>query len=249
MGEFAVYEAFSPLDYLHSYYGQLDSEADGLLNFLVEQFEHIETGAKVLEFGGGPTLIGLIPAARKAASIHFCDYVVENRQFVERWLAGDEHEFDWHVFVERCLQFEGIPHPDAAQIEARCELIRSVVGPVTSCDVYQRPPIQSDHLFDVVITNYCLDAVTNDIKEWHQHIETLKQMLQPGGLFIMSSLKQATYSDFGETRYPNVYLLEDDVRTGLIQAGFAEHSIRIATAPADHESREYRGVIFAAAQA
>jgi len=249
MGEFAVYEAFSPLDYLHSYYGKLDSEADGLLAFLVEQFESIEPGARVLEFGGGPTLIGLIPAARRARSIHFCDYVAENRQLVERWLAGDDHEFDWQVFIERALQFEGIAHPGPADIAARCALIRSVVGPVTTCDIYQRPPIQSPHRFDVILTNYCLDAVTDDINEWHQHIETLKQMLLPGGLFVMSSLKQATYSDFGATRYPNVYLLEDDVRAGLIQAGFAENTISIATAPADHDSREYRGVIFAAASA
>jgi hypothetical protein len=60
-------------------------------------------------------------------------------------------------------------------------------------------------------------------------------------------LLDATYSDFGHTRYPNVRLQETDVREALEATGFEPASIRLVSAPADHAGREYRGVVFAAA--
>jgi SAM-dependent methyltransferase len=245
--DFAVYEAFSPQDYLQSYYGSLLSEADGLLKFLVDTFSRLRGDISLLEFGGGPTLIGLIPAARRATNIHFCDYVTENRDVINRWLAGDVSDFDWSAFVARTLEYEGVVNPAQRDIEARCAQIRSAVTAVTTCDVYSTPPVVTENLFDVVLTNYCLDAVTNDKNEWHGHIANLKTLLKPGGIFVFSSLLEARYSDFGDTRFPNVYLQEPDVRRALELTGFLASSIRVETAPADHADREYRGVIFASA--
>lgn len=247
MGEFAVYDVFNPLDYLQSYYGELKSEAEGLLQFLVDAFATLPQDVSVLEFGAGPTIIGLIPAAHKAKSIHFCDYVESNRNVVNRWLSGDEHDFDWTPFIMRALQMEGIANPTPEQIAERSERIRDIVTKVSSCDIYQTPPVDTTQKFDVIITNYCLDAVTGDKTEWQAHIRNLKTLLKSNGMFVMSSLQEAQYSDFGDTRFPNVYLVEDDIPEALRLAGFSADSIRVVSAPADHDQREYRGVIFASA--
>ncbi len=247
MSDFAVYEAFRPRDYLQSYYGELKSEAEGLLRFLVESFAALPGGVSVLEFGGGPTLIGMIPAARRAGKIHFCDYVKENRQVIDHWLVGDESDFDWSPFIARCLELEGVRSPGREEIAARAERIRDAVTRVTTCDIYQSPPVAAKDQFDVIVTNYCLDAVTNDKDEWYAHIRNVKSLLRPGGLFIMSSLEEGKYSDFGETRYPNVYLVEEDIPAALRACGFDEPSIRVARADADHGDREYRGVLFGSA--
>lgn len=243
MGEFAVYEAFSPRDYLHAYYGELQSEADGLLSFLVDRLAPLPDKLEILEFGGGPTLIGVIPAARRAASIHFCDYVEANRTEVSNWLSRKGDTFDWSPFIARCLELEG----STENVAERAARMRHVVYSVTACDIFSTPPVSAEGLFDVVISNYCLDAVTDSKPVWHDHIRNLKGLLKPGGLFVFSSLLRARFSDFGETRYPNVYLEEQDVREALAATGFDPATIVVETAPADHDSREYEGVIFGAA--
>jgi SAM-dependent methyltransferase len=166
---------------------------------------------------------------------------------VERWLAGDGSEFDWSPFVVRALEHEGVASPTKADVAQRCAQIRSVVRKVTSCDIYASPPVEVEGLFDVVVSNDCLDAVTNDKAQWHENIRNVKGLLRPGGLFVIASLLDATYSDFGHTRYPNVRLQETDVREALEATGFEPASIRLVSAPADHAGREYRGVVLAAA--
>lgn len=247
MDDYAAYQAFSPQAYLKSYYDPLGSEADGLLRFLTEAFATLPPEHTLLEFGAGPTIISLICAADKAAHIDTCDYVAENRAVVERWLAGDESDFDWTPYFVRALQLEGVAEPTPEQIAARAARIRAVTGPVVACDITQEPPVATGRHYDVIISNYCLDAVTGDKAEWQAHIRKLKWLLKPGGTLLLSSLRQATYSDFGETRYPNVYLLEADLPDALTKAGFDPLTIRVTTAEADHPQREYSGVIFASA--
>ena len=247
MTEFATYNAFDPLAYLNAYYSEIGSEADGLMTFLVEVFTGLENGVSVLEFGGGPTIIGMIAAARCAGEIHFCDYVDANRAVVQKWLDGQDEDFDWTSFIKRTLQLEGVAEPTETDVMARSQQLRNVVTRVMPCDLYQSPPVQTDQLYDVVTAHYCLDAVTNDKAEWHGHILAMKTLLKPGGTFIMSSLREAQFSDFGGTRFPNVYLQQEDVSQALLQAGFIPTSITVSTAPADHAQREYSGVIFASA--
>jgi hypothetical protein len=189
----------------------------------------------------------MITAARYATDIHFCDYVEANRAVVENWMAGHDEEFDWNPFIARCLEYEGIAAPTIADIANRADHLRAVVTKIVPCDLYQNPPVETNQLYDVVSAHYCLDAVTDDKDEWHRHIQKMKALLKPGGTCIMSSLKQAQFSDFGGTRFPNVHLLEEDVQEALLKVGFVPTSIKVVSAPADHDQREYTGVIFSSA--
>jgi len=247
MNDFAVYQAFDPHTYLESYYKVLGSEADGLLRFLTESFASLPDNLRVLEFGGGPTIISMIPAARSANSIDFCDYVDANRDVVQRWIDGDEQDFDWNPYIVQTLKYEGIVEPTPEQVSERAARIRQIVHSIQSCDIYQSPPVNVSGKYDVIISNYCLDAVTDSKIEWYDNIRNLCGLLQRGGLLILSSLREATFSDFGETRFPNVYLQEADVREALEIVGFPEEGIRVVSAEADHTAREYTGVIFASA--
>lgn len=244
MNDFATYQAFVPLDYLNSYYGTLGSEADGLLHFLSETFAPLPNQLRILEYGGGPTIIGMISAAAKAVSIDFCDYVEANRALVQRWISGDEQDFDWTPFIVRALQHEGVDVPSHEQISERAALLRSLVHNILPCDIYATPPVNVEGHYDVIMSHYCLDAVTDDKAQWHENIRNLCTLLKPGGTLILSSLREANFSDFGDTRFPNVYLREKDVREALEIVGFAAASIRVVSAEADHAAREYTGVIF-----
>ena len=247
MTDFATYNAFDPLAYLHAYYSGIGTEADGLMQFAVDAFATLPKEITLLEFGGGPTIIGMIAAARVANEIHFCDYVPANRNVVQKWLDGDDEDFDWTPFIARTLQHEDIPAPTETDIATRVDKLRHLVTQVVPCDLYQTPPVQTDQSYDVVTAHYCLDAVTNDKKEWHSHITKMRSLLKPGGTFIMSSLREAKFSDFGGTRFPNVHLQEPDVHEALLNTGFNAASINVISAPADHDQREYSGVIFSSA--
>ncbi len=247
MTEFNTYDVFDPLAYLDAYYSGIGSEADGMMQFLVDVCARLDNGITMLEFGGGPTIIGMIAAARIASEIHFCDYVSANRAVVQSWLVGHDEDFDWTPFFVRTLEYEGNLEPSETDVATRAQHLRDLVTQVIPCDLYATPPVETSQLYDVVTAHYCLDAVTNDKNEWHRHILNMKSLLKPGGTFIFSSLREAQFSDFGGTRFPNVHLLEEDVHEALLVTGFDPASINVISAAADHAQREYTGVIFASA--
>lgn len=241
------YDSFDPHAYLNAYYSEIGTEADGLLRFLVNVFADLEDGLSVLEFGGGPTIIGMIAAARRAAEIHYCDYLAANRDVVLDWLSGNEDAFDWAPFIQRTLQYEGASPLSDAAVSDRARQIRNAVTRVLACDVFQTPPVETDQLYDVVTAHYCLDAVTDSKEAWYENILKMKALLKPGATLVMSSLQEARFSNFGGKKFPNVFLQENDVRAYLERAGFLPDHIQVTSAPADHAQREYSGVIFAAA--
>lgn len=248
MSEYDSYLSFDPSNYLKQYYSNVGNEVFGLLRFLCRAFQRIPRGSTVLEFGGGPTLISLIVAARTAREIHFSDYSPKNLAKIKAWLGGDESGFDWTDCIVACLKLEGYLEPTAQQIEGRKEAIRDSVARVIPCNIHDNPPLQTARHYDVIISNYCIDAVTNSKTEWLDNIRKLKALLNPGGTLILSSILQASYYHFGGTRYPNVYLTPEDLREALHICQFNPTSIRVETAPPDHTEREYHGVIFAYAE-
>ncbi|MCA9912706.1 MAG: methyltransferase domain-containing protein [Anaerolineae bacterium] len=249
MNEFAVYQAFDPLDYLKTYYTVIGSEGDGMLRFLAETFSALPANLRVLEYGGGPTIIGMISAATRAASMDFCDYVDSNRALVQRWLSGDEQDFDWNPFLARALEFEGIEAPTNEQVGERAALMRRVVHNVLPGDIYAMPPAPVEGRYDVVMSHFCLDAVTREKAQWQENIRNLCTLLQPGGTLILSSLREAHFPEEGKRAFPNVYLQEEDVRETLESVGFPAESIRIVSADADNTDRDYTGIILSSSVA
>jgi len=98
---------FDPKAYLRDYYSHVGLENLALWRFLVRVFSDLPRGGRLLEFGGGPTLYSLIPAANSVDEIHFCDYSETNLQEVRGWLQGDADAFDWTHFVCATLELEG----------------------------------------------------------------------------------------------------------------------------------------------
>lgn len=246
MSDFADYSGFSPLDYLRAYYSEIESESNGLMQFLVSVFSEITNSPLVLDFGSGPTLISAIPAARRARAIHLGDYVPENRQYLSRWLGGEDQEFDWSPYVARCLELEGV-EASLLNIGRRMSRVRDLVTRVVHCDVSRGIPIRTRCKYEVIISNYCLDAITDSKYEWQLYIERLTRLLTPGGTLVLSSLQQTKFYEFGSTRYANVLLDIDDMPEAFERAGFDTKSIRVECAQPDHHDREYKGVIFASA--
>ncbi|MDA0689716.1 MAG: guanitoxin biosynthesis pre-guanitoxin forming N-methyltransferase GntF [Proteobacteria bacterium] len=246
MSDFADYGGFSPLEYLRAFYSEIDSESEGLLQFLVSVFDSAPHAPLVLEFGSGPVLISAIPAARRARAIHYCDFVPANREYLTRWLAGEDAEFDWSPYIARCLELEGKVVSEKA-IRQRAHNIRDLVRRVVSCNIFDPLPIRTRYQYEVIISNYCLDAVTTSKQEWQLFTRRLAKLLKPGGTLVLSSLRKTEFFEFGTSRYANVVLDVDDLADAFTQAGFDPQSIRVESTHCEQDYCNKQGVIFAAA--
>src|SRR6266496_4879863 len=95
----ALADTFAPFDpraYLKEYYSHLGQENQELLHFLNEVYRRIFVeldAARLLEFGGGPTIYQLISAAKYPVSIDFSDYLDTNLKEVQHWLQDRPEQF------------------------------------------------------------------------------------------------------------------------------------------------------------
>lgn len=246
--EYDHYDEFDPIIYLQTFYNEIGSEGYGMLRFLHEVFSMQKPNCTVLEFGGGPTVLGMISAARIASEIHFAEYVPVNRSIVQRWVDGNSTDFDWTPYFQAVLEIEGVTEPSKHEVLERIHQLRSKITKIVIGDIYQHPPVDTNTQYDVIISNYCLDSVTGDYQEWITFLENLSSLLVAGGTIALSTLQEVAYCEYGAIRYPNVFLTQDRLRKGLIAAGFDPESIHIDNVPSDdHDERNYAGVLFASA--
>src|SRR5260221_3959966 len=98
-----AFEPFNPQAYLQEYYSHLGEENCALLHFLHEAYACIFTEmdtARILEFGGGPTLYQLISAAKYPVTIDFSDYLDGNLREIQIWLQNQPGMFSWDDYIQ-----------------------------------------------------------------------------------------------------------------------------------------------------
>jgi hypothetical protein len=120
---------FEPRAYLREYYSHLGNENRALLHFLDEAYARIFTemsAARMLEFGGGPTIYQLISAAKYAVSIDFSEYLDANLNEVQLWLRDAHGQFFWDSFIRYVLDREGT-HLSPGAVAQRRQLICSKI--------------------------------------------------------------------------------------------------------------------------
>jgi hypothetical protein len=239
---------FDPHAYLNEYYADLGPENLALLRFFAQVYQDLPEGGVLLDFGGGPTIYPLISAVTRVAEIHFSDYLDANLAEVRGWLAGKPGAFDWTPFIRKSLEFEGGPATDAA-VEHRAKAIRQHVTRVMHCDASRTPPIEDGlRLYDVVLTNFCAESATSDRAQWELYMANIGTLLKPGGWLVMSALKGATQYSVGPRSFPAVDISEHDLVELLEENHFPRKGIEVRTVPADRPSRDYKGLLLAAAQ-
>ena len=87
----AKYKQFNAKHYLEYFYREPDHETIPAYQEIFGQFK--DKSLKILEFGGGPTLLQMLIAAPKASEIVFADFVLQNRQEVQKWTVEQWSEF------------------------------------------------------------------------------------------------------------------------------------------------------------
>ncbi len=237
------YNDFDPRRYLEEYYATVVPENRELLRFLVESFESLPPDLDVLDFGGGPCLYTALTAARTAGTIIHAEYLTGNRHEVDSWQRAVPAAFDWSETIHAILELERI-EPTTAAVAARVARSRTAIMSVIACDAHADPPLAAPHLFDVLVTNLCLEAVAVNILEWRAILKRVVGLIKPGGTLLMTMVNSGYAYPVGDTLFGVLTLCEDDFRAAARDAGLDEASIHVRLTPADHPVHRYDGLLF-----
>ncbi len=216
---------FNPRAYLNEYYRHLGEENRELLHFLDEAYARMFTEldtARMLEFGGGPTIYQLISAAKYPVSIDFSDYLDANLNEVQAWLQDTPEKFHWDDFVRYVLYREG-EATDLLAIEKRLQLIRSRVKSLIRCDAKKSDPLGSVYWspYDIVSVNFVLESITTQMAEWSLLVDNVEALVKPQGYLLMSAIIGATHYRVGELFFPAVPISQKTIETKLKQKHFS----------------------------
>lgn len=231
--------------YLCEYYSHVGAENRALLEFLQRAyatiFAHLRA-ARLLEFGGGPTIYQLISASHYPVTIDFSDYLGENLAEVQAWLDDAPGQFGWDAFVRYALACEQRPAGKAA-IERRKRLIRSRVSQLLRCDAKSATPLGSPPPapYDIVSINFVLESITQDRAEWQTLLDNVAPLIRPCGYVLMSAILGATRYRVGQLYFPAVPITLDDIYQRLAQSGFTTLSTQ-AVAAEHRDEQGYAGI-------
>ncbi|MBC7234391.1 MAG: methyltransferase domain-containing protein [Chloroflexi bacterium] len=242
------YNGFDPRSYLQEYYADVGPENLALLRFLVRAFRQIPPDSLTLDFGGGPTLYASLVAAGRVREIHLADYSPANLKQVRLWLGQASEAFDWTPFVRAILELEGLA-PTLQAVANREAQTRRAITCVMPCDAKAAHPLgEGSPLYDVVMTNFCLEAAAQNKEEWQRCLANVVSLLRPGGYLLLSAIKGACAYHVGSATFGAVPLDEDDLRETLMACGLAADTIAIESVPADRSERIYTGLMFVSAR-
>jgi hypothetical protein len=248
----ADYSQWHAQDYFKTYYSEVvlpDEQA--VLAYQVETLKRIEHKfGRGLEYGCGPTLHRAIAAARYAFRIDMADWLPDNLEQVKAWVNCTSDNGDWHRFTDYILACEG-EIPDARRIERREEQTRKVIRNLHVSDARWRHPLgpQRQGFYDLVVSGFCLDAVSSDKEVWRRCMRNVLSTLHAGGLLILHSLYRCKAYKVGERMFPGADVSEDDLAGSLTENGFPQPSIDIHVIPCpDNAQYGYAGILVASAR-
>lgn len=241
-GAFAQFHARA---YLLEYYSHLGAENRALMRFLQRSYATIFTqlgAARLLEFGGGPTIYQLISAARYPVKIDFSDYLSENLAEVRSWLDNAPGQFDWDAFVRYALASERQPSGQRA-VERRKRQLRERVGQLLYCDAKSPTPLGAvQHApYDIVGINFVLESITQVRDEWYSLLDHVVPLVRPHGYMLMCAILGATHYRVGQLYFPAVPISQAEIREQLARLGFSV--VCAQTVAAEHrEQQGYDGI-------
>ena len=180
----------------------------------------------LLEFGGGPWLYTLISAGPLVSKIVFVDYDQTGPDDVMAWKNNSEDSHDWSPYFEYVIsELEGVRSGmKEMSVMRQKELKRKITQ-------FVRSDIRAKHIFDhkfdgekfdIISSNFCLDAVTETRGEFQYFVKRISQYVKPGGFLVgLVSLEETFWYTSHMKVKPHLLLTEEDVTEAFKMAGFA----------------------------
>jgi hypothetical protein len=250
----ADYSQWQAQDYFKTYYSEVVlPDEQVVLAYQIEALKRIEHPfGRGLEYGCGPTLHRAIAAARYAFRIDMADWLPDNLAQVREWVNSTSANCDWNRFTDYILTCENRTEViDVGRIQRREEQTRKVIRNLHVSDARWRHPLgpEKQGFYDLVVSGFCLDAVSSDKRVWHRCMSNVLSTLHEGGLLILHALYRCKAYKVGERMFPGADLSEDDLVDSLLANGFERPSIDVHVIPCpDNAQYGYAGILVASAR-
>ena len=225
----ADYSEWRARDYFQTYYSDVvlpDEQAVLAYQIDVLRAARARFG-RGLEYGCGPTLHRAIAASKYVFRMDMADWLADNLSEAREWLCADDSTPEWKRFTRYVLGCEGHLQPDHTRVTQREALTRKVVRGLYVSDARLRQPLgpSRDGFYDLIITGFCIDAISSDPRVFRRCLRNVTSMLQPGGTFIIHALHQCNAYKCGERMFPGSNLTIDDMQAAMLENGFTHSSI------------------------
>ena len=208
--------------------------------------------ARMLEFGGGPVINGLISPAPHVREIVFSAYSENERSEIEQWKAQGDHAHDWSAHIQYVVnKLEG-KEGDAAWRDREAQ-IRSRISRIIPCDITLEYPLGvEEEPFTIVSTSLCLEAASESYTDYKRNVKRLSTLLKPGGYLTMFAVVKETFYVVGDHPWYCLYLTRAEIEVALKEAGFTIVVNEYESAPDEHiqnpTASDYKGVLFIVGQ-
>ncbi|CAI5450233.1 unnamed protein product [Caenorhabditis angaria] len=211
---------FSTTAYLEDFYNNVEDPAmQMVLTFLPNIVARVGKIQKILDFGAGPTIHVAACYRETAEEIYLADYLPQNRQELEKWLAGNSN-FDWSHPINMILTREGRTLDKKEQVLTET---RGKIRGVFHCDCFQNPSTEcSQELqgqFDVVVTIFCVEYCSNTLDEYYKAIKNIAQNVKSGGYLVYGGILEENWCSFGGRKFTCLYITKEIMLDALAKAG------------------------------
>ncbi|XP_065917668.1 nicotinamide N-methyltransferase-like [Dysidea avara] len=121
--------------------------------------------ARLLEFGGGPSIAGLISAVPYVNEIIFSAHTEGERKEVEQWKFEKDGAHNWADHFKFVVnELENITG-DTAWFD-REKMLRQCITAIIGCDIVQDYPLSiKQDPFQIIYTSLCLEAACKTYTE------------------------------------------------------------------------------------
>jgi hypothetical protein len=178
------------------------------------------------------------------------DWLPDNLTQVRNWIGASAGNTDWNRFTQYILGCEG-ETPDSRRVERREDQTRKVIRHLYVSDARWRHPLgtQRQGFYDLLVSGFCLDAVSSDKRVWQSCMRNVLSTLHAGGLLILYSLYRCKAYKVGAHMFPGADISQDDLVDSLVRNGFARASIdaHVIACP-DNARYGYAGILVASAR-
>jgi NNMT/PNMT/TEMT family len=247
-------------DYLTDFYGgDVHPDEQHTIRHMVHtlihlaQMDPLKNGRIIAaEIGCGPTVHHAIPlfSIPQISELHMYDLLPSNLFEVDKWLRGHPGAHDWNKHTEWSLKCENTQkHPTQADIESREHLVRQRVTRLGELDLGDPNCwLKVPRTYDLVVSPYCADSVTDDVRVYEMLMRNLARTVSPGGLLYVASLKMCTGYRVGSRVFSAANVSASMLR-GILSLDFVPESIVIEEVDLpEHAHQGYLGILLAYAK-
>ena len=205
---------FDPKKYLAEYCSEKPENDVGedytvyVINLI---FNQLKPKGKFLEIGGGPSIVNLIAATKYMDNITFTDILAHNLDEIHAWMNGKGFNFGEYT---RRLEFEN-GKSTLYSVLARERLLRQKIKTISVLDAREFDNTLGQ--YDVLSTHYALECISTSLEEYEKNLKNCLRYLKPGGMIIISAVKNTDEYKVGDVFLPTAHISEndlEDVETG-----------------------------------